>query len=310
MEILDVKSLLSSLPPCDISIGYGSAFLKQENRAPESASLLDLLVLARDKNEFVKDLYRTKLISSGSMYFSQFFDQEVAFFADLRLSSSQRCKVGVIETSRALRRMTEWDGSFYIPGRLQKPVRLLRCEDARIERDFEFARARNFESALRAAVILARPRGSDLFTSFDLLTVLVSMSYLGDIRVSFAEDPRKVRNIVAGQGEDLRSMYSPFFEKVGIRETSSRELQCFKTNEELWSKLPSSFTRGAIQLVDPREALIATLRSINRRESFHQALTGLGTTGVSKSVKYLARKVSKRFFYAISSIFLLFSLVR
>jgi len=71
-------------------------------------------------------------------------------------------------------------------------------------------------------------------------------------------------------------------------------LQITKSPQQLWSLLPSEFQRNAIQSNNPREALIATLNNINRRESFYQAVVGLGTSGLTKSLHYLGRKIFKR----------------
>ena len=283
-------------PFCDIVVGYGSSFIKQANLQETENTLRDILVFSQDRIALVNMLYETRVISPSCRYFSHLVDPEILFFADTRFGTRRRYKIGIIQTDRGLKNISEWDDSFYIAGRFQKPVRLLRCADKSLHARFDESSSSNHVSALNAALIMISNGNSESFSISSLLTSLISLSYMGDVRMTLAENPMKIANIVEGQKDELERIYKPYFDKVGIKQISGGELRCSKSPSELWSRLPRSFTRSAVQLADPREALVASLKQVNRRESINQALVGMGTTGICKSMNYLARKISKRFF--------------
>lgn len=300
MEIRELLNKLQEvLPRGDILVGYGSSFVRQTSKIGSEESLRDILIFTNNRKAFVNRLYESKYISPGRHYFSLLVDPEILYYAEMHLSQRFRLKIGIVNTDRALQRMSDWENSFYIPGRFQKPVRLLQCEDKVVLDRFERSRAINYESALAAALLLKSSRFLDRFSISDVFTSLVSLSYLGDVRMGFAENPRKVENIVSAQTKELMSIYFPYFAKVGIEQLSETEFACRRRPDDLWLQLPQAFTRRAVQHVDPRKSLIATITRINRRESINQALIGVGTTGISKSLQYLARKVSKRFLYSV-----------
>ena len=151
----------------------------------------------------------------------------------------QLIKYGVVERSRALRDLLDWS-DLYVAGRLHKPV-------ATLKRDATVAAAerRNRRSALAAAMLLLPQRfswdlllqticglsyrGVLLGPGTHLRVRLGALPYVvlawhamaqytqltgfgpcaGDVRMLFgAEDGRKVKRIVEGSAEQLRSMYN------------------------------------------------------------------------------------------------------
>ncbi len=88
-----------------------------------------------------------------------------------------------------VRDLEEWE-TFYIAGRLQKPVKILR-NDAKVR----LATKQNLQNALRAAMLMLPER----FSEEDLYLKIAGLSYRGDFRMMFGENPHKVFNIVYAQ---------------------------------------------------------------------------------------------------------------
>jgi hypothetical protein len=283
------------LPKSDLIVGYGSGIYPQDGSTRESFALLDLLVFCDDRMAFVEHMMKMGYISRASLLASRILNPEVAFFTDLRTPSGVGFKVGVIESRRALSRLRNWQNSYYIPGRLQKPVKILYRSSESIYDSFQSSLEVNLINGLRAAVISLPHDHAEGFNLEQLFTGLVRLSYIGDIRIAFAENPHKVQNIVKAQSALLTEMYSPYFNAVGVTEVSPGVFKSTKEPLELWKSLPPSFTQNSGRLSDPRSSLISRLSRINFRESSYQAFAGVGTSGVSNSLKYLVRKVSKRF---------------
>lgn len=288
----NLKSVIANLPRHEIAIGYGSRVVTQ--RAPSgSDALVDLLIVAKDEVKFIDGMKNRGYISYFSSEFAKNVPHEIAFFAGVKCNGIPM-KFGVTSASRFLNQLNNWDNSFYIPGRLQKPVRILSQDDS-ISQVLSNSLRANHQHAVVAG-LLALPEHFRLggFTEHDLFESTVGLSYLGDIRVGLAENPNKIKNIVGAQVDELRAIYAPLLPYCGV-EGRVNCMRCTKSSGELFSMLPDAFKKSAIPLVDPRESLIATLTAINRRESLQHALIAVGTTGPTECFKYLLRKIGKRF---------------
>ncbi|KAL2649581.1 hypothetical protein R1flu_017709 [Riccia fluitans] len=121
--------------------------------------------------------------------------------------------------------MKTWK-TLYISGRLQKPISILVDEE-----DVGVLNVNNLKSALYAALLLAPPE----FTEEELYINICSLSYLGDIRMFFAEDKRKVQKIVRGSTERFQELY-----RASVRDAEQAGFLC----------IPSSFG------VDPQARLV------------------------------------------------------
>lgn len=85
--------------------------------------------------------------------------------------------------------LKNWN-SLYLSGRLHKPVNTFITSRTVMESQEE-----NLESAFNAALLLTSAKA---FSVPELLRIICSLSYLGDIRLGFAEDSKKVERIVHG----------------------------------------------------------------------------------------------------------------
>lgn len=84
---------------------------------------------------------------------------------------------------------------------MQKPVNQLLPTPPSLQPAVES----NLTSALRVALLLLPPT----FTDFELFTMVAGLSYRGDFRMTFGENPQKVKNIVAGSLPHFHSLYEP-----------------------------------------------------------------------------------------------------
>jgi hypothetical protein len=53
----------------------------------------------------------------------------------------------------------------------------------------------------------------DTFSSTQLFEAIASLSYAGDVRMGVAENPNKVKNLVATQLPAYQSLYQPFLDR-------------------------------------------------------------------------------------------------
>jgi mitochondrial translocator assembly and maintenance protein 41 len=114
-------------------------------------------------------------------------------------------KYGVVNIDTLCRDLSQWD-TMYLAGRLHKPVKILR-DHPRVR----VANQVNLLSALRVALLLL----PEEFSEQQLYTTIAGLSYMGDPRMTVsAEDPDKVKNIVAGQMDYFRRLYAPLIENL------------------------------------------------------------------------------------------------
>lgn len=116
----------------------------------------------------------------------------------------QRIKYGVVSVDTLCRDLTDWD-TLYLAGRLQKPVKILR-DDPKVR----LANHINLISAVRVALLLL----PQTFSEHQLYTTIAGLSYMGDPRMRFAENPHKVQNIVSNQVANFRRLYYPLIEQL------------------------------------------------------------------------------------------------
>jgi len=296
MKAAEIRSQICELPSAELVLGYGSDIFRQGSDVKQDDQLTDLLVLVGNREQYLDELFRRRIITRTASYFSKALNPEVSFFADVSIAPrASHFKLGVAESSKAIQRLKDWDNSFYLPGRLQKPTLMISSASDDIAESFEAAQKRNLSAALRAAALALPPEKLSDFSLYDLYSSLVGLSYLGDIRVGVAENPKKTHNIVVAQQDLFHRMYEPFFEPVGIARRPDGRYKLTSSVHSLFESLPYGFQRSSVHVTDPRTRLVSTLSKINRRESLYQAMAGPLTSGPGVSTRYLFRKLFKRF---------------
>ncbi|KAH3683329.1 hypothetical protein WICPIJ_005696 [Wickerhamomyces pijperi] len=174
----------------------------------------------------------------------------------------QLVKYGVVSIQRLIDDLASWN-SFYLAGRLQKPVKILR-DDSTIR----FWNQQN----LRAAATLAfmnLPKDQS-FDEFQFYRNITELSYKGDVRYLLgAENPKKIDNIVEKNFEYFQQYYSPIIDEV---------------IKQKHFVLPPGFTE---------ENANDKLKDIIFKTSALQTAKGLFTAGIAKSLKYAYAKKMK-----------------
>ncbi|KAF3637593.1 putative haloacid dehalogenase-like hydrolase domain-containing protein 3-like [Capsicum annuum] len=180
----------------------------------------------------------------------------------------------------------------------------------------------NLKAATSAALLLLPSK----FTEEDLYAKICSLSYMGDLRMLFAEDKNKVKKIVRGQFYLFEEMYKPFLEEyeannlLRFSSAGDKQVNIFQdcglsAASTLVSSLPSSIRSDmAMKLGDKRivddsgrvrqqvvigskeQAAECMKRVVRRRVMFsstRQAAAGLLTAGAVHGVRYVANKMCK-----------------
>jgi translocator assembly and maintenance protein 41 len=253
--------------PIRYAFAYGSGVFSQGYSNPDTQIDLIFAVTYPDHWHSINMKYNPDHYSSlrlfGSNIVSRF--QEVGpgvYFNPFVEIEGKLVKYGVVSVDRLVQDLSSWN-SFYLAGRLQKPVKILR--------DDTMVRYWNQQN-LRAAATLAYlqlPKDSK-FDEFQFYKNITTLSYRGDVRYTLgAENPKKIDNIVEKNFEYFQQYYSPILSEV---------------IEQKNFLLPPGFTK---------ENAAKKLESIIFRSSTAQMLKGLVTAGVNKSVKYAVAKRMK-----------------
>ncbi|XP_055682115.1 phosphatidate cytidylyltransferase, mitochondrial-like [Lutzomyia longipalpis] len=204
-------------------------------------------------------------------------------------------KYGVTRESDLIKDATEWK-DLYLSGRLHKPVQFLQEPDETLRE----ALRKNLQTALTVGLLLLPER----FTNFQLFHTIASLSYSGDFRMIFGENPNKVSNIVKPQIESFFKLYQPLIIH------HQKHLQCPESlNGEYIQDKSSKIVENqlnSIPFIYPRELIGRSgntknykeeLREILRRRVFKssalQSIKNIPTAGLVKSLKYSYKKTLK-----------------
>ncbi|XP_019160538.1 PREDICTED: phosphatidate cytidylyltransferase, mitochondrial-like isoform X3 [Ipomoea nil] len=160
----------------------------------------------------------------------------------------------------------------------------------------------------------------------DLYAKICSLSYMGDLRMLFAEDKNKVKNIVQGQFHLFQRIYRPFLDEYAanglLRFSSTGDKQVnitqdcglsaatfFASHLPLPIRSKMDTNRGEMKQLDysgkirqdmiigSKEQAANSMSKLLRRKvmvsSARQAVAGLLTAGAVHGVKYLGKKMIK-----------------
>lgn len=213
-------------------------------------------------------------------------------------------KYGVVELETLRRDLTQWE-TLYLAGRMQKPVRIVKDEPS-----ISFAQQKNLKAAMSTALLLLPTN----FSEFELYMKIAAVSYMGDVRMAFAENPMKVQNIVTNQFDMFRRLYLPLMEELEVKSLASTEVnendkvgplskglplsQPERHYAKLVTHLPKRF--GAM-VTKKNTGEVRQLRVSNaiariiKWPSFTQSIKGVLTAGINRSVVYSLAKLRKRF---------------
>ncbi|XP_058224782.1 uncharacterized protein LOC131333954 isoform X1 [Rhododendron vialii] len=320
---LEIAALLKVLPPVEFCCVYGSA-LHPNNT--DKSSMVDYILGVADPLQWHtenmkinRDHYASWMVHLGGAKLITEVADEIGVgvhFNPFVTWKDKMYKYGVVRMDDLIRDILNWE-RFYLSGRLQKPVRVL-VDNL----DIGNINSVNLRAATSAALLLSPSR----FSEENLYATICSLSYMGDLRMFFAEDKHKVNKIVQGQFTLFQSMYKPFLEEFATKDllifTSSVGNQINVSQDcglsaasSLVSRLPSAIRSDmALKLgnktqlsesgqvthelaIPSREAAAECMRKIVRCRvmvsSARQAVSGLLTIGAVHGVRYVANKMRK-----------------
>ena len=318
------ERILSRFPRCDFAAFYGSGVYAQEEKeekegkagVADEAPMVDLLIGTRDAaawhrdngaanaNDYVFPFRSLNNMTSGkaTSMFQELGGARMWFNPYVEAQGEDvMLKYGVISMKHLEEDLSDWS-TLYCAGRLHKPV-LVQEETERISG----LRQQN----LRAALIVAAALLPNQFTEFELYEKITSLSYMGDPRFAVGgENANKVANIVRGNVEGFRELYADRIDAIDWLDCSSsddgdRTLEKLCTTQELLhaasvdSEMPprmqSSFSDALSSDVDiePSTVIESDLSRIVRSPAAAQAVKGVVTAGIGKSVRYGLAKLRK-----------------
>ncbi|XP_057499934.1 uncharacterized protein LOC130784079 isoform X2 [Actinidia eriantha] len=300
-EKAELASLLTVLPPVEFCCVYGSAL--HPNNSNKS-SMVDYILGVSNPLQWHTEITEVADEIGVGVHFNPFVTWKDKIF-----------KYGVVRMDDLIRDVLNWE-RFYLGGRLQKPVHIL-VDNL----DIGKLNSVNLRAATSAALLLSPSK----FSEENLYAKICSLSYMGDLRMLFAEDKNKVNKIVKGQFKLFQTMYKPFLEECAtkdlLRFSSSGGNQAISQDRglsaasSLVSRLPPAITsemglklgekkhlsesgQATRELViGSREEAAECMRKIVRRKvlvsSARQAVSGLLMVGAVHGVRYLANKMHK-----------------
>ncbi|CAL8092022.1 unnamed protein product [Orchesella dallaii] len=316
-----LKEILKHFPKrCNYAFAYGSAVFAQSqtHEQPKPGKMIDLVFVVNDPVE-----WHTENLSMNKSHYSK-----LRYFGAKTIASTQErmacgvyynpyCKVGdlgtkvkygVISTSTLEEDLRNWT-HLYVAGRLQKPVLSLKQPSLGLED----AIRKNHQTALRAVLL---QEGIQM-TKRKLYEGICELSYLGDTRMLFAENPRKIANIVEPLIKEFDHIYAPLVNATGYAHFTEKGVVIqdispaarFKLLMTLPVPLQISLAKQHCRdprfydiedimaelsyLPDLRLHIRAAISEIVRAASIRQTLQGVLTAGVFKSILYAKDKLKK-----------------
>ncbi|XP_031743756.1 phosphatidate cytidylyltransferase, mitochondrial isoform X2 [Cucumis sativus] len=289
-ENTELIAFLKELPPVEFCCIYGST-LHPNNH--DKSKMVDLILGVSDPQKWHeknirlnKDHYASWMVYLGGGKLVTKVADAIGVgvhFNPYVMWNDKMLKYGVARMHDLIQDIQYWK-TFYLSGRLQKPV--------------------------------------------DLYAKICSLSYMGDLRMLFAEDRDKVNKIVRGQFPLFQSMYRPCLEQYKTKELlqfsprgddqanisqdcglSATEYLVSSLPTTVWNTLglrlgekrslsgPGRVTGRNQVLIQSRKEVADCMQRVLRRKvmvsSARQAVSGVLAVGGVKAAKYLGSKMCK-----------------
>ncbi|CAH9055436.1 unnamed protein product [Cuscuta epithymum] len=321
----EFEGLLNILPPVEFCCVYGS--ILHPNKKDQN-SMVDYILGVADPLQWHtenlkvnRDHYASWLVRLGGSRLIDYIANDIGVgvhFNPFVSWNKKTFKYGVVRVHDLIEDIKGWE-RFYTSGRLQKPVNII-VDNLNIEN----VNTVNLRAAASAALLLLPAE----FSEEDLYAKICSLSYMGDLRMFFAEDKNKVKNIVQGQFHLFQRAYRPFLDEFsadGLLRFSSTDDRKASISQDsglsaaavLVSHLPplirskveganlagfkqldndSGKMRQGAGIGSKAEAAKWMSRIIRRKvlvSSGRQAVAGLLTAGAFHGFRYLGTKILK-----------------
>lgn len=274
------------------AFGYGSSVFKQKGNNQEK-SIVDTIFVVKDSKKWhqenkvrnPQDYSTSAKIILGNMNLEAIAGLTgITYQTNLSFEGYQ-FKYGVISEDAFIRQMEEWD-SFFLPGRFQKPVYPIRTTERMNQ-----AINNNRRLALLISLITL-PKEEQ--TLKGLFMNLCSLSYQGDIRMLFVENPNKVANIVEAELPLLLNIYGEYTEYFTFDKNGKLNIDYIAVLDALYQHLPKELVPYLSNLNTLQKKLLLHIKKKNRIESITQPMVGILSVGPINSIKYVRQKMLKR----------------
>ncbi|XP_073067036.1 uncharacterized protein [Primulina eburnea] len=279
-ERLELTSLLEILPPVEFCCIYGSS-LHPNNL--DKTSMIDYILGVADPRQWhAENLklnpshYASWMMRLGGARLITDVADDIGVgvhFNPFITHNDRSFKYGVVRMHDLVQDVLGWE-RFYLSGRLQKPVNII-LDYLRIAE----LNSVNLKAATSAALLLLPSK----FSEEELYAKICGLSYMGDIRMLFAEDKNKdcelstVNSLVSSLPWQLRGLMGSKLGEKKIIDGAGRTVQTV--------------------VINSKKEVAECVRKILRRKvavsSARQVVAGLLTGGVVHGVRYLGSKMLK-----------------
>ncbi|CAN1239539.1 Phosphatidate cytidylyltransferase, mitochondrial [Linum grandiflorum] len=324
-EKTKLAGFLESLPAVEFCCVYGSTLHPNNS---DNSSMVDYILGVADPLKWHSEVnlklnrnhYASWMVHLGGAKLITEVADDIGVgvhFNPFVTWNDKMVKYGVVRMHDLVQDILNWQ-RFYTSGRLQKPVHVL-VDNL----DVEKLNAVNLRAAIAAALLILPSK----FTEEDLYSKICSLSYMGDLRMFFAEDKNKVKKIVQGQFSLFQSMYKPLIEEyeakdiirvssLGGPQTSLSQDCCLAATRSLvWSLPPLVRKKMGTQLgekkimgnsgrvihevvLSSREEAARSMQKVLRRtvmvSSLRQAVSGVLAAGGMNADRRRSRRRPRR----------------
>lgn len=282
------------------AFGYGSGVFKQTGYKLQDKPMIDTIFVVDNPHLWHQENIKNNpddYSTSGKIILKYFDINSIKKATGVTYQSNisfegHTFKYGIIGKKKFMDSLNgNWE-NFFIQGRFQKPIYTIKSTgyiDKAIEENREYA-------LLVALLTLNKEKP----TILDLYHQICSLSYTGDIRMLFAENPHKVNNIVSGSFEQFLELYgieTPYFYTKENGELVIDYDLLYGSISLLPDTLYEYLNKCGYSIKNPQlisQLIIKKMAQINRRDSIMQPLTGIITVGPFASLSYLNQKIKKK----------------
>ena len=295
--IEEIEEFVKKRPQVVAAYGYGSGVFKQSGYSSKDKPQIDLILIVDDLRKWHEENMKLnkKDYSMMGRHFFKTADIEklkgktgITYVSNIKENGSVY-KYGTIEEADFKKYLKTWK-SFYLPGRFQKNVYPI-IETPEIKKLID----ENREQAFLLSTYLQKEK---IVTKKDILVTLCGLSYLGDTRMKFAENPRKVLNIVEGSFNEFDKIYKLNKKYTEELANGTIEIKHDKIKEDI-ENLPKSLVDylGMDTILNDdiiKNKILEYFENLNKVESSTQTIKGIYTNGICRSIKYASKKVLKK----------------
>lgn len=311
-----IEKFVSTLPNTLAVIGYGSGVIPQDSSI-DAKKQIDLFIVVDDKVKWNRENIiknpnyysaTSKLFFNNANEKIQNLGAKICYIPYINYNGDTY-KIGVTDSKNLISDLEYWE-SFYLAGRFQKDILFINVDDSILK-----AIKSNREKALMCALLLLEDDEKNLKT---LYKKICSLSYIGDIRNSIAEDKNKIDNLskdyekykqiygtnskyfkVTDNHDNIEINYSEIFNDI-VNLPIDLFIPLYnylKTNTVLFHFVSDLTVNNLYlskdKLMEIRKILLNYFKEINKQASIKQSIKGILTAGPVNSSKYVYAKLQK-----------------